>query len=84
MSEYQLVACHQYAKSFNQCDASQFVNLLADEVAYTSHWVFETMNGRDRVAAYLVSTEKNIQRSSLNHEFCILLLLLSNNASVRT
>jgi gentisate 1,2-dioxygenase len=34
--------------------------------------------------SYLVSTEKNIQRSSLNHEFCILLLLLSNNASVRT
>jgi len=64
MSDYQLVACQQYAKSFNQCDASQFVNLLADEVAYTSHWVFETMNGRDRVAAYLEDKIQAIKKSS--------------------
>jgi hypothetical protein len=32
MSDHQLTACQQYAKAFNQGDASQLVAMLADEV----------------------------------------------------
>lgn len=64
MSDDQLVACQEYAKSFNQLDASHLISLLADDVTYSSHWVFETMHGRDRVAAYLEDKIQAIKKSS--------------------
>lgn len=65
MSDDQLVACQEYAKSFNQLDASHLISLLADDVTYSSHWVFETMHGRDRVAAYLEDKIQAIKKSSV-------------------
>lgn len=46
-------ACEVYAKSFNQKVASELIELLAEEVIYSSYWVFESMTGKSTVAPYL-------------------------------
>jgi hypothetical protein len=51
MNEIELLI--EYVKAWNNLDTSYLENILSDDFAYTSQWVFETMHGRDTYITYL-------------------------------
>ena len=42
-----------YARMWNTLDSTEVVAMLAEDVSYSSFWVFGDMHGREEVSAYL-------------------------------
>lgn len=61
MNETELLI--EYAKAWNRLDAEFLKPILADDFEYTSQWVFETMQGKDKYMAYISEKFESIRKS---------------------
>lgn len=59
MNETELLI--EYAKCWNNLDISYIVDILNDDLEYTSQWVFETMHGKSAYLEYLDGKFRTIQ-----------------------
>lgn len=59
----ELDAVRLYCKVVNDLDVEPFLEKLAQDVEYTSHWVLEDLNSRDEVAKLLRGKVAHIQRT---------------------
>jgi len=63
MNETELLI--EYAKCWNNLDVSYIEGILAENLEYTSQWVFETMYGKTNYLDYLAGKFETI-RNSIN------------------
>jgi O-acetyl-ADP-ribose deacetylase (regulator of RNase III) len=56
-------AATAFAAAWNRLDCRDFLQLLADEARYASHWVNEELEGKDAIAEYLTSKMETIKQS---------------------
>ncbi len=56
-----------YARMFNRLDATEFIELLDEDVVYESAWVNSELRGKDKVAHYLEKKMEKI-RECLDEE----------------
>ncbi|MBK7210532.1 MAG: hypothetical protein IPH99_09290 [Xanthomonadales bacterium] len=68
----ELDAVRLYCQFVNELDVEPFLEKLAPDVLYTSHWVLEDLNTNDAVANLLRGKVENMRRSSTRmHEALI-------------
>lgn len=54
----------KYAKAWDTLSVGMLSIILHKDLVYNSHWVFETMHGREKYIAYLSGKFETIKKSS--------------------
>ncbi len=56
-------AATAYARAWNRLDCGEYLHLLAEDACYASQWVFEELEGREAIEAYLVPKMATVKDS---------------------
>ena len=60
------MAATAFARAWNRLSPTEFIELLAPDARYASHWVFEELIGKKAIADYLFGKMRNAKAYTVN------------------
>ncbi|MEE4254532.1 MAG: hypothetical protein V2I50_10885, partial [Desulfuromusa sp.] len=59
-----LEACRSFARMMNTLDVSHLIPWLADDMTYSSQWVFESIQGKEAYVDYITAKLETVRKSN--------------------